>query len=71
MGQMGFFGVENRYAHDGYKNPVTIDRRHKLIRRYRVTNATVHDNQVIEGPADAVQHGKQCVGGQRLAVESH
>ena len=29
----------------GYKNHVTIDRRHKLIRRYRVTDAAVHDSQ--------------------------
>ena len=35
-------------SHYGYKNHVTIDRRHKLIRRYRVTDATVHDSQVIE-----------------------
>ena len=27
---------------------VNIDRRHKLIRRYRVTDAAVHDSQVIE-----------------------
>ena len=35
-------------SHYGYKNHVTIDRRHKLIRRYRVTDAVVHDSQVIE-----------------------
>ena len=35
-------------SHYGYKNHVTIDRRHKLIRRYRVTDAAVHDSQVIE-----------------------
>ena len=34
--------------HYGYKNHVTIDRRHKLIRRYRVTDAAVHDSQVVE-----------------------
>ncbi len=34
--------------HDGYKNPVTIDRKHKLVRRYRVTDAAVHDSQVLE-----------------------
>ena len=35
-------------SHYGYKNPVTVDRRHKLIRRYRVTTAAVHDSQVLE-----------------------
>ena len=34
--------------HYGYKHHVTIDRRHKLIRRYRVTDAAVHDSQVVE-----------------------
>ena len=35
-------------SHYGYKNHATIDRRHKLIRRYRVTDAAVHDSQVLE-----------------------
>ena len=35
-------------SHYGYKNHVNIDRRHKLIRRFRVTDAAVHDSQVIE-----------------------
>ena len=34
--------------HYGYKNPVTIDRKHKLIRRYRVPDAAVHDSQGLE-----------------------
>ena len=32
----------------GDKNHVGIDRTHKLIRRYRVTDASVHDSQVLE-----------------------
>lgn len=35
-------------SHYGYKNHLSIDRRHKLIRRYRVTHAAVHDSQVFE-----------------------
>ena len=35
-------------SHYGYKNHVGIDRKHKLIRRYRVTDASVHDSQVVE-----------------------
>ena len=35
-------------SHYGYKNHITIDRRHKLIRRYRVTDAAVHDSQAVE-----------------------
>ena len=40
-------------SHYGYKNHVTVDRRHKLVRRYRVTDAAVHDNQVVEAILDA------------------
>jgi IS5 family transposase len=34
--------------HYGYKNHVNVDRRHKLVRRYQVTDAAVHDSQVVE-----------------------
>ncbi len=30
-----------------------VDRRHKLVRRYRVTDAAVHDSQVVEDILDA------------------
>ena len=36
----------------GYKNHVSADRRHKLVRRYAVTDAAVHDSQVIESVLD-------------------
>ena len=39
-------------SHYGYKNHVNIDRRHKLVRRYQVTDAAVHDSQVIEDVLD-------------------
>ena len=35
-------------SHYGYKNHVGIDRKHKLIRRYHVTDASVHDSQVVD-----------------------
>ncbi len=35
-------------THYGYKNHVSIDRKHKLVRRYGVTSAAVHDSQVFE-----------------------
>ncbi|MBK1670991.1 IS5/IS1182 family transposase [Rhodovibrio sodomensis] len=39
-------------SHYGYKNHVNVDRRHKLIRRYKVTDAAVHDSQVIDDVLD-------------------
>ncbi len=35
-------------SHYGYKNHVNVDRKHKLIRRYHVTGAAVHDSQVVD-----------------------
>ena len=35
-------------THYGYKNHVNVDRKHKLIRRYHVTDAAVHDSQAVD-----------------------
>jgi IS5 family transposase len=39
-------------SHFGYKNHVNVDRRHKLIRRYQTTPASMHDSQVVEDLLD-------------------
>ena len=44
--------VKHGKAHYGYKNHVNVDRRHKLIRRYEVTDASVHDSQALDGLLD-------------------
>ena len=36
----------------GYKNHVNVDRRQKRVQRYEVTDAAVHDNQVVEDILD-------------------
>src|SRR5215204_3159085 len=36
----------------GYKNHVNIDRKHKLMRRYTVTDAAVHDSQTLDDLLD-------------------
>jgi transposase, IS5 family len=36
----------------GYKNHIDVDVKHKLIRSYEVTSASVHDSQVFEGLLD-------------------
>jgi len=38
--------------HYGYKNHINIDNKHKLIRNFDVTAATVHDNQVLDELVD-------------------
>ena len=35
-------------SHYGYKNHVYVDRTHKLVRRYHVTDAAVHDSQAVD-----------------------
>jgi IS5 family transposase len=37
----------------GYKNHINVDRRHKFIRAYDVTDASVHDSQALAGLIDA------------------
>ncbi|MFG6084209.1 IS5 family transposase, partial [Paracoccus litorisediminis] len=34
--------------HYGYKNHVNIDRKHKLVRRYHVSDAAQHDSQAVD-----------------------
>ena len=35
-------------SHYGYKNHLNVDRRHKLVRRYHVTDAALHDSQAVD-----------------------
>ena len=39
-------------SHYGYKNHVNVDRRHKLVRRYQVSDAAEHDSQVLDDILD-------------------
>jgi IS5 family transposase len=43
---------EHGKSYLGYKNHVNIDRKHKLMRRYTVTNAAVHDSQTLDALLD-------------------
>jgi len=35
-------------SHYGYKNHINVDRTHKLVLRYHVTDAAVHDSQAVD-----------------------
>jgi IS5 family transposase len=35
-------------SHYGYKNHVNVDRKRKLVRRYHVSDAAVHDSQAVD-----------------------
>ena len=45
--------VKNKQSFYGYKNHVNADKAHKLIRRYRVTDACLHDSQAFDEVFDA------------------
>ncbi len=40
--------VKHGVSHYGYKNHVNVDKQYKLIRQYAVTDAAVHDSQLLE-----------------------
>jgi len=50
--------VKHGNNHYGYKNHVNIDKQHKLIRRYTVTDAAVHDSQALEAVLQADAGGR-------------
>ncbi len=50
---------KNGQSYYGYKNHVNADRKHKLIRTFDVTPASVHDSQVLEQILDSNNTGKQ------------
>jgi len=43
---------KNGVNHYGYKNHINVDKKHKLIRSFDVTAASVHDSEVFEGILD-------------------
>lgn len=49
-------------THYGYKNHVNIDRRHKFVRDYEVTDASVHDSQALDELIDAGNTSSQLWG---------
>ncbi|HLG25858.1 MAG TPA: IS5 family transposase [Candidatus Gracilibacteria bacterium] len=42
------WAVKNKQNYYGYKNHVNTDKTHKLIRRYHVTDASVHDSSAFD-----------------------
>jgi IS5 family transposase len=50
---------KNNETHYGYKNHANIDRKHKLIRRYGVTDASVHDSREMDAAMDKNNSGKE------------
>ena len=62
--------TKNKVRHYGYKDHVKIDKQSKLITRYRVTNASVHDSKelknLIDIKKDKVIYGDSAYTGKEL-----
>ncbi|MBL4886811.1 MAG: IS5 family transposase [Planctomycetaceae bacterium] len=54
----------------GYKNHVSVDAKHKFIRRYQVSIASVHDSQVVQPLLDNSNPGKEVWGDSAYASEA-
>lgn len=50
---------KNQVSYFGYKNQINIDVEHGFVRRYDVTDASVHDSQVLGSVIDADNSGDE------------
>ena len=50
--------VKNEQNYYGYKNHINVDKKHKLIRKYSVTDACLHDSKVFDDILDAKNTAK-------------
>lgn len=53
---------KNNISHFGYKNHVKADAKSKLIVKYKVTDASVHDSQILENLLDKKDSGEDFYG---------
>jgi len=54
--------LKDGQCHYGYKNHLSVDVKHKLVRRYNVTPANVHDSQCFNALLDDAQRGAAVYG---------
>lgn len=50
---------KNNESHFGYKNHISIDKKYGFIRRYSVTDASVHDSQQLGAVLDSENEGQE------------
>ena len=62
--------TKNKERHYGYKDHIKIDKKSKIITKYRVTNASVHDSQelkyLIDIKKDKVIYGDSANSGKEI-----
>lgn len=57
-------------SHYGYKNHINIDKRHKFVRDYEVTDASVHDSQMLDDLIDDRNSSKDFWGDSAYRSEA-
>ena len=64
------WATKNKETHYGYKNHVKIDKKSKIITKYRTTSAEVHDSQelenLIEKKKDKILYGDSAYTGKEV-----
>ena len=64
------WATKNKEVHYGYKNHIKIDKKSKIITRYRVTSAEVHDSQelknLVEKKKDKRLYGDSAYTGEEV-----
>jgi IS5 family transposase len=64
------WAVKNKQKHYGYKDHIKIDNKSKIITKYRVTDASVHDSQelknLIDGKKDKSVYGDGAFTGEEV-----
>ena len=64
------WATKNKETHYGYKNHIKIDKKSKIITKYRATSAEVHDSQelknLIEPEKDKVIYGDSAYTGEEV-----
>jgi IS5 family transposase len=64
------WAVKNKEVHYGYKNHVKVDKKSKIITRYEVTSAEVHDSQklkdLVEPAKDRRLYGDSAYTGEEV-----
>jgi IS5 family transposase len=62
------WATKNKETHYGYKNHIKIDKKSKIITRYRTTSAEVHDSQELKNLIE-VEKDKRIYGDSAYTVE--
>jgi IS5 family transposase len=62
---------KNGVSHFGYKNHISIDAKHKFIRKFEITPASTHDSQVFESLFDTSNTNRDIYADSAYRSEEH